>query len=471
MGRTSTLLSALVIAILCKAIPAQAATDAEGLQRFREIYKELVETNTTLSVGDCTLAAQRMAARLKTAGYPDGDLRVFVPEGHPKEGGLLAVLHGSNSRAKAILMLAHIDVVEAKREDWTRDPFRLIEEGGYFYGRGTSDMKAQAAIWVDNLIRYRDEGYHPKRTIKMALTCGEETSAALNGARWLTENARDAIDAELALTEGVDGDLDAQGHRIALEMLAAEKTSQNFVLTATNAGGHSSRPVPDNAIYHLVRAVDRISRFEFPVELDDANRAYFTGMSKIVAGDAGAAMTAVLSNPHDVASVAILDQDQNWHAMLRTTCVATMLAAGHATNALPQRATANINCRIFPGDSRDAVQAQLVTVIDDPKVAVTVPEIRGPVATPAPLTPQIMGPIEKVAHELWPGIPVVPALEPGASDAQFLNPAGIPTYGVTGIFTDPDGGHIHGLNERVRVQSVYEGRTFLYRLVKLYADQ
>jgi acetylornithine deacetylase/succinyl-diaminopimelate desuccinylase-like protein len=472
MGRISTLfLAVFLIANLCEGVPAQAATDSEGLQRFREIYKELVETNTTLSVGDCTLAAQRMAARLKSAGYPDGDLRVFVPEGHPKEGGLLAVLHGSDSKAKAILMLAHIDVVEAKREDWTRDPFTLIEEDGYFYGRGTSDMKAQAAIWVDNLIRYREEGFRPKRTIKMALTCGEETNSALNGAGWLTKNARDAIDAELALTEGVDGDLDAQGHRIALGILAAEKTSQNFVLEATNPGGHSSRPVPDNAIYHLVRAVDRISRFEFPVELDDANRAYFTGMSKIVGGEAGAAMTAVVKNRQDGASVAILDKDQNWHAMLRTTCVATMLAAGHATNALPQRATANINCRIFPGDTRDAVQAQLAAIVDDPKVSVTIPEIRGPIATPAPLTRQIMDPIEKVAHELWPGIPVVPALEPGASDAQFMNPAGIPTYGVTGIFTDPDGGHIHGLNERVRVQSVYEGRTFLYRLVKLYADQ
>jgi len=472
MGRISTLfLAVFLIANLCEGVSAQAATDSEGLQRFREIYKELVETNTTLSVGDCTLAAQRMAARLKSAGYPDGDLRVFVPEGHPKEGGLLAVLHGSDSKAKAILMLAHIDVVEAKREDWTRDPFTLIEEDGYFYGRGTSDMKAQAAIWVDNLIRYREEGFRPKRTIKMALTCGEETNSALNGAGWLTKNARDAIDAELALTEGVDGDLDAQGHRIALGILAAEKTSQNFVLEATNPGGHSSRPVPDNAIYHLVRAVDRISRFEFPVELDDANRAYFTGMSKIVGGEAGAAMTAVVKNPQDGASVAILDKDQNWHAMLRTTCVATMLAAGHATNALPQRATANINCRIFPGDTRDAVQAQLAAIVDDPKVSVTIPEIRGPIATPAPLTRQIMDPIEKVAHELWPGIPVVPALEPGASDAQFMNPAGIPTYGVTGIFTDPDGGHIHGLNERVRVQSVYEGRTFLYRLVKLYADQ
>jgi acetylornithine deacetylase/succinyl-diaminopimelate desuccinylase-like protein len=471
MGRIAPVLAAFLVCSLYVTIPAQATTETEGLKRFREIYKELVETNTTLSAGDCTLAAQRMAARLKTAGYPDPDLRIFVPEGHPKEGGLLAVLHGSDPKAKAILMLAHIDVVEAKREDWTRDPFTLIEEDGYFYGRGTSDMKAQAAIWVDNLIRYREEGYKPRRAIKLALTCGEETNSALNGAGWLTKNARDAIDAELALTEGVDGDLDAQGHRIALEILAAEKTSQNFWLEVTNAGGHSSRPVPDNAIYHLVRAVDRVSRFEFPVELDDANRAYFTGMSKIVGGEGGAAMVAVVKNPQDAASVAILDKDRNWHAMLRTTCVPTMLAAGHATNALPQRATANINCRIFPGDTREAVLAQLVAIINDPKVAVTIPEIRGPVAAPAPLTPQVLQPIENVAHELWPGVPVVPALEPGASDAQFLNPAGIPTYGVTGIFTDPDGGNIHGLNERVRVQSVYEGRTFLYRLVKLYADQ
>jgi acetylornithine deacetylase/succinyl-diaminopimelate desuccinylase-like protein len=220
-----------------------------------------------------------------------------------------------------------------------------------------------------------------------------------------------------------------------------------------------------------VHAVERVSRYEFPVQLDDANRAYFTGMSKIVVGEAGTAMAAVVKNPEDAASVAILDKDPNWHAMLRTTCVATMLSAGHATNALPQRATANINCRIFPGVSTDVIQAQLVKIVGDPAVAVSIPEVRGPVAHPAPLTPQILLPIEKVAHELWPGVPVVPALEPGASDAQFLNPAGIPTYGITGLFTDPDGGHIHGLNERIRVNSVYEGRTFLYRLVKLYAEQ
>ena len=451
--------------------PGYTQSGDQGLGRFRETYKELVETNTTLSAGDCTLAARRMAVRLKAAGYSDQDVRLFIPDGHPKEGGLLAVLHGSDSNAKAILMLAHVDVVEAKREDWTRDPFTLIEENGYFYARGANDMKAQAAIWVDNLIRFREGGFRPKRSLKLALTCGEETNSALNGAGWLTTHERDAIDAEFALTEGVDGALDAQGRRVALEILAAEKTSQNFVLETTNPGGHSSRPVPDNAIYQLVRAVDRVSRYEFPVQLDDANRAYFTGMSKIVGGEAAAAMAAVVRNPDDTASVTVLDKDRNWHAMLRTTCVATMLSAGHATNALPQRASANINCRIFPGVSRDVVQAQLVKVVDDPAVSVTVPEVRGPVAEPAPLTPQILKPIEKLVDEMWPGVPIVPALEPGASDAQFLNPAGIPTYGITGLFQDPDGGNIHGLNERIRVKSVYEGRAFLYRLVKLYADQ
>jgi len=466
-----TKIAALTFALFLSASTIQSQQDDKSLQRFRDIYKELVETNTTLSAGDCTLAAQRMAARLKTAGYPDSDMRVFVPDGHPKEGGLIAVLHGSDPNAKAILMLAHIDVVEAKREDWTRDPFTLIEEDGYFYGRGTSDMKAQAAIWVDNLIRYREEGFKPKRSIKLALTCGEETNGALNGAGWLAANARKEIDAEFGLTEGVDGDLDAQGNKIALEILAEQKTSQNYQFQVTNAGGHSSRPVPDNAIYHLVRAVDKISHYEFPVQLDEANRAYFTGMAKIVGGENGAAMTAVLKNPEDKASVAILDKDPDWHAMLRTTCVATMLSAGHATNALPQRAMANINCRIFPGVTRDAIQAQLMKIIDDPAVRITIPEVRGPLANPSPLTQQILQPIEEVAHEMWPGISVVPTLEPGATDAQFLNPAGIPTYGITGIFTDPDGGHIHGLNERVRIKSVYEGRTFLYRLVKLYSDQ
>ncbi len=449
---------------------AQGAADP-GLERFRATYKELVETNTTLSAGDCTLAGSRMGARLKAAGYPEADVRVFVPEGHPKEGGLLAELHGTDPAAKAILLLGHVDVVEAKREDWTRDPFTLVEENGYFYARGTNDMKAQDAIWVDTLVRLREEGFHPKRTIKLALTCGEETNSALNGAGWLAKNERQAIDAEFALTEGAGGDLDGQGRKVALHVLAAEKTSQNFVFEATNPGGHSSRPVPDNAIYHLVRAVDKVSRYEFPVQLDDANRGYFLGMAKIVGGADGDAMRRVVANPEDAAAVAVLDQNKNWHAMLRTTCVATMLSAGHATNALPQRARANINCRIFPGVAREAVLQQLVKIVDDPAVAVTVAEVRGPVATPAPLTPQILKPMERVADTMWPGVAVVPVMEPGATDAQFLNPAGIPTFGISGLFQDSDFGNIHGLNERIRVKSVYEGRAFLYQLVKIYADQ
>lgn len=446
-------------------------TSDAGLTRFRATLQELVETNTTLSAGDCTLAARRVAARLKTAGYPDQDVQVFVPNGHPKEGGLVAVLHGSDPNVKAILMLAHLDVVEAKREDWTRDPFRMIEENGYFYARGVNDDKAQAAIWVDNLVRYREEGFRPKRSIKLALTCGEETNGALNGAGWLATHEREAIDAEFALNEGAGGTLDAQGRRVALNVEAAEKTSQNFRLEVTNPGGHSSLPVPNNAIYTLVHALDHISRYEFPVQVNAVNRAYFTAMSKIVGGEKGAAMAAIVKNPEDADAAAVLNQNREWHAMLRTTCVATLLSAGHATNALPQRATANINCRIFPGVSREAVLAKLVSIIGDPAVKVTIPEVRGPMAQPAPLTSEILKPVEQVADELWPGIPVVPILLPGATDAQFLNPAGIPTYGVSGLFQDPDYGNIHGLNERIRVKSVYEGRTFLYRLVKIYADE
>jgi acetylornithine deacetylase/succinyl-diaminopimelate desuccinylase-like protein len=317
-----------------------AQSGDKGLERFREIYKELVETNTTLSAGDCTLAAKRMAARLKAAGYPDQDLRVFVPDGHPKEGGLLAVLHGSDPAAKAILMLGHVDVVEAKREDWTRDPFILIEENGYFYARGTNDMKAQAAIWVDNMIRFREEGFKPKRSIKLALTCGEETNSALNGAGWLATNERQAIDAEFALTEGAASELDAQGRRVALEILAAEKTSQNFRAgDVTNPGGHSSRPVPDNAIYHVVRAVDRSAATSFPFN-------WTTRIAPISPACRRSSAARLAWRWRPLSRIRMTPprsrcwtKDRNWHAMLRTTCVATMLSAGHATNALPQRAT------------------------------------------------------------------------------------------------------------------------------------
>lgn len=453
------------------ALTASAQQNDPTYPRFRSILQELVETNTTLSAGDCTEAGRRMAARLQTAGYPASDLRIFLPEGHPREGGLLATLHGTDPHVKPILLLGHVDVVEAKREDWTRDPFVLVEENGYYYARGVSDMKTQDAIWVDLLIRYREEGFRPRRGITLALTCGEETNSALNGAGWLAEHERAAIDAEFALTEGEDGALDAHGRKVAFHVLAAEKMAQNYRFEVTNAGGHSSRPVPDNAIYHLARAVDKVSHYEFPVQFNDANRAYFEGMSKIVNGEQAAAMKALLADQNDTAALSVLDRNADYHAMLRTTCVATLLSAGHATNALPQRATANINCRIFPGVKREQVLHQLAAIVADPAVQITIPEVRGPEAQSAPLTDRIMQPVRSISDRMWPSIPLIPALEPGASDAQFLNPAGIPTYGITGVFTDPDGGFIHGLNERIRIQSVIEARQFLYELVKLYTEK
>jgi acetylornithine deacetylase/succinyl-diaminopimelate desuccinylase-like protein len=395
-----------------------------------------------------------------------------VPE-YPKNGGLVAVFPGKDPKAKAILLLAHLDVVEAKREDWTRDPFTLVEEGGYFSARGAMDDKAQAAIWVDSLVRYKTEGFHPKRTIKMALTCGEEGGSPFNGASWLVQNKRDLIDAEFALNEGAGGQLDDHGKRIAHTIEAGEKTSQSFTLEVTNPGGHSSRPVPDNAIYRLADAIEKIRAYEFPVMINDANGGYLSKMAKVVGGEQGAAMTALMANPKDAKADAILSKDPGLHTMLRTTCVATMLSAGHAQNALPQRATALINCRIFPGVSRDTVRAKLIELIGDSQVSVSQAAVAGPRGeAPAPaLTPKVMGPIEKVSAEMWPGIPVVPILQAGATDGKALTAGGIPTYGVSGIFLEPDLGRIHGLNERVGVTALYEGRDFLYKLVKIYADQ
>jgi acetylornithine deacetylase/succinyl-diaminopimelate desuccinylase-like protein len=447
-----------------------------GEQRFRELYKELVETNTTLSAGSCTLAAERMAARLKAAGFPDSDLHPFAAPDHPQEGGLVAVYPGRDPKLKAILLLAHIDVVEAKREDWTRDPFKLVEENGNFYARGASDDKAEAAIWVDTLIRYRSEKYQPRRTLKVALTCGEETAGAFNGADWLTRNRRDLIDAAFALNEGAAGELDTSGNRVAMEVEAGEKFPQNYRLEVTNRGGHSSRPVKDNAIYHLAAALMRIGAYEFPAQFTDGNRAYFTGMAKLLAAkgdtETADAMNAFLKNPDNKSALALVSaKDPSWNATLRTTCVATMLEAGHATNALPQRARANVNCRIFPGVTAQSVRAKLEELAADPAVKISSTETRGPTASPPPLTPAVMAPIEKLTAEFWPGVPVLPILQAGATDGEFTNAVGIPTFGVEPVFFGPDLGNIHGLNEYVGVKSLLEGREFLYRLVKIYAEQ
>jgi acetylornithine deacetylase/succinyl-diaminopimelate desuccinylase-like protein len=439
--------------------------------QFRALYKELVETNTTLSAGSCTEAAAKMAAHLKAAGFPDADLHPFAAPDHPKEGGLVAVLPGTDPKARPLLLLAHIDVVEAKRADWARDPFTLVEEDGYFYARGSSDDKAMAAVWVDTLARLKTQNVKLKRTIKMALTCGEETEGAFNGAGWLATHERSLVDAAFALNEGGGGQLDGSGRKLLLSVEAAEKTPQNYDLTVTNPGGHSSRPVKDNAIYHLASALTRIQAYAFPVQLNDANRAYFTAMAKIKGGQQAQAIDALLKDPADAKAEAIVAADPSWNAALRTTCVATELAAGHATNALPQRASANINCRIFPGVSTEDVRQTLAKIIDDPAVSVTMPDHRGPLAKPTPLSPEVMGPINTVTAKYYPGVPVAPTLLAGATDGVFMGDVGIPTYGVAGFFYDPDLGHIHGLNERIGVKTLYEGRDFLFDLVQLYGRQ
>ncbi|CAN1487382.1 ArgE Acetylornithine deacetylase/Succinyl-diaminopimelate desuccinylase and related deacylases [Caulobacteraceae bacterium] len=461
-------------AALAAALPglagAQQAAPRPDQLAFRAIYKELVEINTTLSVGSCTRAAEAMAARLRAAGYPDKDLHIIVDPSRPREGNLVAILPGTDPKAKAILMLAHIDVVEANRADWVRDPFTLIEEDGWFYARGATDDKAQASIWVDTLIRFRQEGFKPRRTVKMALTCGEESEDALNGAELLVTKYRDLIDAEFALNEGAGGLLGDDGKPVSLSIQSGEKVYQDFTLSATNPGGHSSRPVRDNAITHLAGALVRIGGYDFPVQLNDTTRAYFTAMAPLVDAETGAAMKAIVADPTDAAAAAIISRNATWNSMLRTTCVATMASAGHAPNALPQRAEANVNCRIFPGVAVDGVLAQLTTLAADPKVTVVADATTRLTPPPPPLTPALMKPIRAQADKLWPGVPIVPFQSTGATDGKYLNSYGIPTYGLTGIFSGSESNGAHGLNERVRVKSLYDARDFLYGLMKTYAS-
>jgi acetylornithine deacetylase/succinyl-diaminopimelate desuccinylase-like protein len=437
---------------------------------FRALYKELIETNTTLSSGSCTLAAERIAAHLEAAGFAEQDITLFSVPDHPREGGVVAVLAGTSKSAKPMLLLGHLDVVEAKREDWTRDPFVLIEEHGYFYGRGTADMKGMDATWVDALMRFKTEGYHPKRTIKMALTCGEETTYAFNGAQWLAQNRPDLIAAAFALNEGGGGRTDGHGKLLLEAMQVGEKAAQNYTLETTNPGGHSSIPVRDNAIYELADALTAVRDHEFPVKFTDTTRAFFAKAGASRHDELGRAMVALAHNPNDQAAEAIVSKDRSYHSMLRTTCVATLLSGGHANNALPQRATANVNCRIFPGETVEGTQAALEAAIADPGVKVTPVAPVRPVAVPPPLDPAILGPAEKLVARYFPGVPLVPTMSTGATDGIFLEAIGIPVYGVPGPWGDPDGNGVHGLNERRSVRAVYVGRDFLTDLIKAYAQ-
>ena len=446
---------------------AQEASLRPDQAAFRAIYKELVETNTTLSVGSCTQAAAQLGARLKSAGFVDADLTYFALSEKPREGGLVAILKGSDPKAGAVLLLGHLDVVEARREDWTRDPFTLIEEGGYFYARGTSDMKGLDAIWVDTLMRLKQGKTPPKRTLKMALTCGEETNEAFNGASWLANNRPDLVSADFGLNEGGGGRLTPDGQRDTLSVQVGEKASQNFELEVTNPGGHSSRPQPDNAIYNLANALMKIQAYTFPVKLTDTTRAVFALRAE--RGDAaGAALKQLLVNPADTQAARTAATDINVNSILHTNCVATRLDAGHASNALPQRARAIVNCRIFPGETWQQTRDTLVRVMADPKVSITALNPEKPVASPPPLDPKVIDPMKAMAARHFPGVPLLPSMSSGATDALYFGPVKLPIYGVPGIFGDPDGNGVHGLNDRTRAKSLYEGRDYLFDLVKAY---
>lgn len=448
-----------------------AQVDVATEQLSRDIFKQLIEINTTDSVGSTTVAAQAMAQRLRDAGFPANDVLVLGP--NPRKGNLVARLHGSGAH-KPVLLIGHLDVVEARRSDWTTDPFEFVEKDGYYYGRGTQDMKCGDAIFVADFIRLKREGFKPDRDIILALTADEEGGLS-NGVAWLIKNHRELIDAEFVLNADGGGVDTANGKPLIVSMDASEKLYADFQLTVTSPGGHSSLPTPDNAIYHLADALGRLERFQFPVELNEITRAYFQRIATVESDQTAADMRAILNQPPDAGALARLSADPLQNATLRTTCVATRLDAGHANNALPQTAHANVNCRILPGHTREEVRQTLIRVLADPKVEVAYVDQSGRVLDSAPnaqalppvaLRPEVMDTLDKIAGELWPGTPVVPTMATGASDGVYTNAAGMPTYGVSGVAIDLDDVRAHGRDERLRVQSFFQGVDFYYRYLK-----
>ncbi len=456
---------------LCLAVSVQAQVDDATRQLSHDILKQLIEINTTDSVGNVTTAAEAMGQRLRDAGFADSDIQVIGPNDRKKN--LVARLHGTGAK-KPILLIGHLDVVEAKRADWTTDPFQFVEKNGYYYGRGTQDIKEGDAILVTTLIRFKREGYQPDRDLILALTADEEGGKS-NGVDWLVKNHRELIDAEFVLNIDAGGVDSRDGKPFLFDMGASEKLYGDYQLEVTNRGGHSSEPVPDNAIYHLADGLARLQAYQFPFELNDVTRAFFARMAKVQTGKNAADMNAIVKTPPDQAAIARLSADPLFNATMRTTCVATRLDAGHANNALPQRATANVNCRILPGHSREEVRGDLIRVLADPKIVVrfvgndgtisdTAP--KGGSLPPVPLRPDVMQPLEKVSQAMWPEIPVVPTMGVGASDGIYTNAAGMPTYGVSGIAIDLDDIRAHGRDERVRIESFYQGVDFHYRYLK-----
>mgnify|MGYP001259602697 CR=1 FL=1 len=461
------LLAVLVALIsLFVAVPSIPAQDNDATNKLaHDIYKQLIEINTTDSVGSTTVAAEAMAQRLRDAGYPAGDVQVLGP--NPRKGNLVTRLRGTGAR-KPMLMICHLDVVEARREDWSMDPFQFIEKDGYFYGRGSGDIKDGDAILMAAMIRLKQENFRPDRDIILALTADEE-GGKFNGVDWLIKNHRDLIDAEFILNpDAGDFELD-KGKKLLVGIQAAEKLYQDYDIKVTNPGGHSSLPGKENAIYELAEVLTRLEHYQFPFELSEVTRVYFKREADIVGGATGADMKAILQTPPDAAAIARLSESPFYNARMLTTCVATKLEGGHANNALPGMARANINCRILPGHTPDEVQSTLEKVIADPKVSVSQIAAPGAGLRSNPLStlqPEVMHAIEKVVNEMWPGVPVVPVLDAGASDGAISRAAGYTTYGIPGVFMDVDDDRSHGRDERIRVASFYSGVDFYYRLVK-----
>jgi acetylornithine deacetylase/succinyl-diaminopimelate desuccinylase-like protein len=429
-------------------------------QEARDIFKELVEINTTHSTGSTTEAAIAVAKRLKVAGFADPDIQIGGPS--PKKENLVARYRGS-TRRKPLLLLAHLDVVEARREDWSVDPFQLLERDGYLYGRGTGDDKAQAAIWVATLIRLKRERFQPDRDLILALTADEE-SGTENGVKWLLQNHRDWIDAGLCLNEG--GEAQMRGGKYLLSGLqTSEKNHVRFGLEAKNKGGHSSRPIQDNAIVHLSAGLVRLGAFDFPVALDQVTRGFFEATARLESGQLAADLRGAAQQPPDLAAIQRLSQSPLYNALMRTTCVPTRVDAGHADNALPQTARATISCRILPSDSVENVKRTLREVLHDDQISISQVN-QAVINPPSPITRELLDPLERVTQEMWPGIPVIPMMQTGATDGRHLRAAGIPTYGMSGLFHDVDDVRAHGRDERVGVKQFFESEEFLYRLVK-----
>lgn len=433
--------------------------DAEK-QIAHDIYKEFIEIQSGFTTGATTPVAEAAAARLKAAGFPDSD--IFVGGAIPKKANLVVRYHGTGAR-KPLLLLAHIDVVEAKREDWSMDPFVLTEKDGFFYGRGTGDDKAQAAVWIANLIQYKKEGFKPDRDIIVALTADEEGGGPYNGVDWLLKNHRELIDADFALNEGGWGE-SQDGKKLSNDLQVSEKYVINLRFEVRNKGGHSSLPVADNAIYHLAFALAHLSSFGFPLKTNEVTAAYFRQMSKIETGPIKDGLAKAAEGSQE-AMEKVAAASPAWNATLRTTCVATQLEGGHAMNALPQLAAANVNCRVLPEDSAEYVLETLKKVVNDDQVSIT-PTMERTAGPASPMRTDVLAAVSSTTEKIWPGVQTVPIMVMGATDGRYLRAAGIPTYGVQGFFFDRGDIRFHGRDERMAVQSFYEGQLFLYDLVK-----